>query len=380
MSYYYYYGPSKLKKYGIPVAILIAVVVFVAMVVYSNKVIVKQNIFTIEVGTPVDYADIISCNKGDNATIHLASGYINTLKPGSYELEYKIVYYSNTQDFTANLELVDTTPPELTVVTTEVPWMSNPKLLDDDYITVTDYGDDKPKVEIIDGEVDAAKGGEYEVTYQMTDRSGNSATQKVTYTVNENLPKNCSEHERELYAMLQGDWSGSTTSDTMNGYISHDIRHMLRFDGNHYLYKNTNDIVYTGTYTINEFITPTHVDEGDNVLFCVTLSEYIKDPPRLFCYGSGTNIGLSDKYANMNWFDRHTGFGKVYSKIPEFNKEIQSPAPAIGMREKDVLHSSWGEPKCKNILENDIRTLEQWCYSRTKYICFENGVVTEIVE
>ncbi len=321
MSYYYYYGPSKLKKYGIPAVILIAIVVFIAMVFYSNKIVIKQNIFTIEVGTPVDYGAIISCNKEDNIYISLKSGFINTLKPGNYELEYRVAYYTDAHYFTANVELVDTTPPELTVVKTEVPWMSNPKLLDDDYITVTDYGDDKPKVEIIDGEVDTTKGGEYEVTYQMTDRSCNSATQKVTYTVNENLPKDCTEHERELYAMLQGDWSGGTTSDTRNGYVSHDIRHMLRFEGNHYLYKNTNDTVYTGTYTINEFLTPTHVDEGDNVLFCVVLSEYIKDPPRLFCYGSGTNIGLSDKYANMNWFKSYTGFGKVYSKIPEFNKK-----------------------------------------------------------
>lgn len=296
-------------------------------------------------------------------------------------MEYRVSYYNNKHFFRANLELVDTTPPELTVVKTEVPWMSTPELLDDDYITVTDYGDDKPKVEIIDGEADAAKGGEYEVTYQMTDRSGNSATQKVTYTVNENLPKNCSEHERELYAMLQGYWVGSSRYNTItDSYKSYDIRHMLRFDGNHFLYKNTNDIVYTGAYTINEFLTPTQLDEGDNVLFCVTLSEYIKDPPRLFCYDLGSTIALSDKYASMDWFDLKTGFGKVYSKIPEFNKEIQSPAPAIGMRAKDVLHSSWGEPKCKNILENDIRTLEQWYYSRTKYICFEDGIVTKIVE
>lgn len=366
MSYYYYYGPSKLKKYGIPAAILIAVVVFVAMVFYSNKIVIKQNIFTIEVGTPVDYGTIISCNKEDNIYISLKSGFINTLKPGNYELEYRVAYYTDAHYFTANVELVDTTPPELTVVKTEVPWMSNPKLLDDDYITVSDYGDDKPKVEIIDGEVDAAKGGEYEVTYQMTDRSGNSATQKVTYTVNENLPKDCSDHERELYALVQGNWVGG------------DSQYLL-FDGNQYYFENASELRYEGTFTINESMQPTY--EVEDCLFCLELSRYHKFPPRLFYYKTDYEIYLSDQnqFVNMTDLD-YTSYYKGYSKPPVSGKKTIKLAPAIGMSAVDVLDSSWGEPKCKNILEDDIRTLEQWCYSRTKYICFRDGIVTEIVE
>lgn len=52
--------------------------------------------------------------------------------------------------------------------------------------------------------------------------------------------------------------------------------------------------------------------------------------------------------------------------------------PAIGMTKEGVLASSWGEPKKKNITETYWGTHEQWVYSMSRYVYFENGLVTAI--
>lgn len=63
-------------------------------------------------------------------------------------------------------------------------------------------------------------------------------------------------------------------------------------------------------------------------------------------------------------------------KAKEDNKPKE---PSIGMTEQEVLNSSWGSPKRKNIDTYEWGTKEQWVYSRG-YIYFENGVVTTISE
>lgn len=52
--------------------------------------------------------------------------------------------------------------------------------------------------------------------------------------------------------------------------------------------------------------------------------------------------------------------------------------PAIGMTEKEVLNSTWGEPDKKNIDKYEWGTHEQWVYEGLGYIYLEDGVVTSI--
>ena len=63
-------------------------------------------------------------------------------------------------------------------------------------------------------------------------------------------------------------------------------------------------------------------------------------------------------------------------KAKEDNKPKE---PSIGMTEQEVLNSSWGSPKKKNVDTYEWGTKEQWVYSKG-YIYFENGVVTTISE
>lgn len=64
-------------------------------------------------------------------------------------------------------------------------------------------------------------------------------------------------------------------------------------------------------------------------------------------------------------------------KIPHKDYSEQYE-PETSMIEKDVLSSSWGEPKKRNATESANSKKEQWVYSNNKYIYFEDGVVTSI--
>lgn len=53
---------------------------------------------------------------------------------------------------------------------------------------------------------------------------------------------------------------------------------------------------------------------------------------------------------------------------------------SIGMSSEDVLLSSWGKPEKINKTTTENNISEQWIYGNSKYIYFDNGVVTAIQE
>lgn len=84
---------------------------------------------------------------------------------------------------------------------------------------------------------------------------------------------------------------------------------------------------------------------------------------------------ILSKYESMvNLYDMYGKF--KYVKPPKEEKE--KVEPKIGMTKTEVLNSTWGEPKKKNITESRYGNNEQWVYSSDRYIYFENGIVTSI--
>lgn len=83
------------------------------------------------------------------------------------------------------------------------------------------------------------------------------------------------------------------------------------------------------------------------------------------------------KYKNDVYYKRcdeeHNISGKYSS-----SSETKKLEPKIGMTKSEVLNSTWGSPKKKNITENSYGTHEQWVYSGNRYIYFDNGIVTSI--
>ncbi|TPG68257.1 hypothetical protein EEL32_08315 [Brevibacillus laterosporus] len=54
--------------------------------------------------------------------------------------------------------------------------------------------------------------------------------------------------------------------------------------------------------------------------------------------------------------------------------------PTIGMTKEEVLNSAWGKPKSINKTTTATTVHEQWVYSVSRYVYFDNGYVTAIQE
>ena len=100
------------------------------------------------------------------------------------------------------------------------------------------------------------------------------------------------------------------------------------------------------------------MDDLDRALFKMN---YIDGKIVYSPYSSTNTVTLSKKSDNT---------------IP--NDIVKLKTPSIGMSKKDVEESTWGKPEKINRTETIYGIREQWCYSRYRYIYFENGIVTSI--
>ncbi|WP_138755770.1 tetratricopeptide repeat protein [Paenibacillus sinopodophylli] len=69
---------------------------------------------------------------------------------------------------------------------------------------------------------------------------------------------------------------------------------------------------------------------------------------------------------------------KENAELPKEEVVIEKPFPAIGMTKQEVKNSKWGTPKDINKTITKYGTNEQWVYSLSEYIYFEDGIVTAI--
>ena len=208
--------------------------------------------------------------------------------------------------FVKKMKNVDTEAPKIVVNNNTIAWMSEPDLLSKDFISIVDNTDSNPTVELMDGSVDTAKDGTYIVKYKVSDEFGNSEIVDITYIVDSGLPSNLSKEKRELYAMIQGVWNADAL------WTNNEVKKMIQFDGMNYIYRDSNGIEYTGKYSISTTTRPTYDDE--DCLFCISLSDYSKNPNNLFYYEK--NI-ISDRYANSEWFEDYSEYKKINSPIME---------------------------------------------------------------
>ena len=72
-----------------------------------------------------------------------------------------------------------------------------------------------------------------------------------------------------------------------------------------------------------------------------------------------------------------SGYKKVSDEIITINFD---QVPSIGMNKGDLIFSSWGKPKDKNITKTASGTTEQWVYSDYRYVYLEDNIVTAIQE
>lgn len=109
----------------------------------------------------------------------------------------------------------------------------------------------------------------------------------------------------------------------------------------------------------------------------------------------GARKGVSDTEIEALWTNVNNALNDIQGKLNEMSSnsnkisdrvksglyaEQEQKKPAIGMTAAEIEQSTWGKPDKVNKTTYAWGTTEQWCYSNSKYIYFENGVVTAISE
>ncbi len=166
----------------------------IGLVAGCSSVKVTQKTKTVEAGTEnVDPITLVEVAQADKYEVSVGEGKIDTSKLGKYDVKYiikdKESGKSNEKTFT--YEVTDTTKPKVEFKTEAISISQGDKFDPLQYITITDNYDkaiDSSKV-VVESNVDSAKIGEYSVTYNVSDASGNKETASVQVKVEQKAIK-----------------------------------------------------------------------------------------------------------------------------------------------------------------------------------------------
>lgn len=128
---------------------------------------------TIQVGSTYEEPGAVATLGGQNHTVSVVENTLDTDQVGSYRIVYETQYRGTVKRVVRHVDVIDTTPPVLTLnpgidtVYLNSHWI-------DAGVSVTDNSGLEVTVEI-DGEVVISMAGEYRITYVATDAFGNQA-------------------------------------------------------------------------------------------------------------------------------------------------------------------------------------------------------------
>ena len=104
---------------------------------------------------------------------------VDLTKVGKYNIRYYLEYKKKIYEEYYEIEVVDTTKPEIILKGKNVTLLLNEKYEEPGYEVKDNYDKDlMDKVEV-KSEVDTSKAGTYKITYNVTDASGNKADEKT---------------------------------------------------------------------------------------------------------------------------------------------------------------------------------------------------------
>ncbi|MCD8147120.1 MAG: DUF5011 domain-containing protein [Clostridiales bacterium] len=238
------------RKIAIPLvlAVLLALALLSAYLYWQSDwkaptlVVVEK--FEADYGTPVYLYQLVeqASDRSDYTLSLSGSGQIDDKeksitfsKPGSYPVEITAAdVHGNTTTATATVTVVDRVEPVLEAENLTVYLGDEPDYLSG--VTATDEvdGDLTSAVQVNSTKVDLETPGQYEVTYSVSDRSGNSASCTATVTVAQQPAQELALSRTELYlagneyeqletAVSPADWEGTivwTSSDPSVATVS----------------------------------------------------------------------------------------------------------------------------------------------------------------
>lgn len=186
------------KKAKILILLCVIFIVFVvSMIIFSSigfYPLLKLNIEKskiVEVGKSYNPGKLKAFYNNKDLTKNIKkSGHVNTKKLGKYKVSYTIKYKRIKKSLTQNVEVVDKTPPKLTLLGDELIIAKNKKIKDIGYSAIDNYDGDITKKVKLKNSIDTKKPGEYNLVYEVKDSSGNKSSAKRKVTVVENMNEN----------------------------------------------------------------------------------------------------------------------------------------------------------------------------------------------
>lgn len=104
---------------------------------------------------------------------------LDLTKIGTYSIRYYFEYKKKTYEEIKQVEVVDTTKPEIILKGKNITILLNEKYDDPGYEVKDNYDNDLHDLVEVKNEVNTSKAGTYKVTYNVTDTSGNKADEKI---------------------------------------------------------------------------------------------------------------------------------------------------------------------------------------------------------
>jgi hypothetical protein len=188
-------------------------------------------------------------------------------KPGEYTLTYNATDAAGNKavEVTRKVTVVDTTGPVITLLGDAEVIHEGATDYTDAGATVTDNFDAEVEVVVVNP-VDIAKPGEYTLTYNATDATGNKAvevTRKVT-VVDTTIPVITLKGEGEVTIEYGSEYTdaGATATDTVDGDLSEKIEFINPLNPNR-----------TGTYTLTYNLTDAAGNDAEEVVRKVTVED-----------------------------------------------------------------------------------------------------------
>ncbi|UFT99886.1 DUF5011 domain-containing protein [Radiobacillus kanasensis] len=259
-----------------------------------NLTILGENPYILEIGG--EYKDP-GANAIDNYDGHITSniqvtGEVNTKKVGNYTLTYSITDSSGNTEFKKRtVEVVDTTPPQITLKgDNPITVNYGEKYEELGYTVMDNSGETLTEDVLITGKVDSDTIGVYQLSYSVKDSTGNKATVKRTvHVVDENQPIIKLNGKNPMTLEVGSDYvePGATAFDGYDKDLSNQIKRA-----------GTVDTQKLGTYEVRYNVE----DSSGNQAFEVSRKVRIVDTtsPKLTLNGKGTvRIEVGQSYNEM---------------------------------------------------------------------------------
>ena len=223
----------KSRKKRIIIILIIILIILLMMLGYyfffDNKVYdVKfllngENEIVLDVGT--DYKEegvkVLVNDTDMSNNIKIDNQNIDINKLGEYKIKYYIILDKREYDYYRTIKVVDRTKPIITLKgKSKIEMLIGENYKEEGYAAIDNYDGDITSKVIVKKDIDNSVNGEYKITYEVSDSSGNSALLERIVIINK--PKqvtkeNTSENKEVKKEIVETNYSNTITKNSFTG-------------------------------------------------------------------------------------------------------------------------------------------------------------------